>query len=100
MTRVELNDLKSVNSTLKSKLTEAQEGLKSNENLITYLNKQLNDKPSGGTLGTGLISGQSTASSFGAKLGGTVSGKPPTPAMGGLAGTQSFKPSFSSIDQL
>ena len=37
--RVELNDLKTVNSTLKTKLTEAQESLKSNQDLITYLNK-------------------------------------------------------------
>ena len=37
--KVEIIDLKSINSTLKSKLVEAQESLKSNENLITYLNK-------------------------------------------------------------
>ena len=37
--KVEITDLKSINSTLKSKLVEAQESLKSNENLITYLNK-------------------------------------------------------------
>ena len=39
MQRVEMNDLKTVNSTLKAKLTEAQESLKSNQDLITYLNK-------------------------------------------------------------
>ena len=100
VTRVEINDLKTVNSTLKSKLSEAQESLKSNENLITYLNKQLNDKPSSG-LTTGLMSGQSTQSSFGAKLGGTTgSAKPPTPGFIGSGGTQTFKPSFSSIEQL
>ncbi len=37
--KVEITDLKSINGTLKSKLVEAQESLKSNENLITYLNK-------------------------------------------------------------
>ncbi len=47
MLKVELTDIKSINSTLKAKLQEAQESLKSNENLITYLNKQLNEKPSG-----------------------------------------------------
>ena len=45
--KVEITDLKSINGTLKSKLVEAQESLKSNENLITYLNKQLNEKPGG-----------------------------------------------------
>ena len=54
MQRVEMNDLKTVNSTLKAKLTEAQESLKSNQDLITYLNKQLNEKP---THSTGLMSG-------------------------------------------
>ncbi len=43
--KVEVGDLKSINNTLKTKLQEAQESLKSNENLITYLNKQLNEKP-------------------------------------------------------
>jgi FtsZ-binding cell division protein ZapB len=46
--KVEVADLKSINSTLKNKLQEAQESLKSNENLITYLNKQLNEKPAAG----------------------------------------------------
>lgn len=45
--KVEVGDLKSINNTLKTKLQEAQESLKSNENLITYLNKQLNEKPAG-----------------------------------------------------
>ena len=54
MQRVEMNDLKTVNSTLKAKLTEAHESLKSNQDLITYLNKQLNEKP---THSTGLMSG-------------------------------------------
>jgi FtsZ-binding cell division protein ZapB len=37
--KIEVGELKSLNTTLKSKLQEAQESLKSNENLITYLNK-------------------------------------------------------------
>jgi hypothetical protein len=39
LVKVELSDAKTVNAQLKSKLSEAQESLKSNENLITYLNK-------------------------------------------------------------
>lgn len=39
LVKVELSDVKTVNAQLKSKLSEAQESLKSNENLITYLNK-------------------------------------------------------------
>ena len=71
--KVELSDSKTLNETLKIKLTEAQESLKSNENLITYLNKQLNEKP--GLGGTAAILG-STQSSFGTKL---STGKPPAP---------------------
>ena len=36
---IETKDLKSINQTLKTKLEEVQESLKSNENLIQYLNK-------------------------------------------------------------
>lgn len=39
LAKVEVADLKTVCETLKTKLQEAQEALKSNENLITYLNK-------------------------------------------------------------
>lgn len=78
LAKVELSDLKTINSQLKSKLSEAQESLKSNENLITYLNKQLNEKPSGG-LPTTSFSATTTIS------------KPPT---------GSFKPSFTSLDSL
>ncbi len=77
LAKVELSDLKTINSQLKTKLAEAQEALKSNDNLITYLNKQLNEKPGG--LGGANAGFSSTLS------------KPPT---GG------FKPSFSSIDSL
>lgn len=77
LAKVELSDLKTINSQLKTKLAEAQESLKSNDNLITYLNKQLNEKPGGfSTTNVGFSS--------------TVS-KPPT---GG------FKPSFNSIESL
>lgn len=94
---IETKDLKTLNSTLKNKLEEVQESLKSNENLIQYLNKQLNEKANSVT---GMMSGQSTQSSLGGKLSsaatftGTipVGGKPPT--------TNTFKPSFGSIDQL
>ena len=37
--KVEVNELQTLNSTLKNKLQEAQEMLKSNGDLITYLNK-------------------------------------------------------------
>lgn len=47
MLKVELNEAKTLTERLKIKLGEAQEALKSNENLIAYLNKQLNDKPNG-----------------------------------------------------
>ena len=58
--KVEINELKTLNSTLKTKLQEAQDNLKSNGDLITYLNKQLNEKP--GFAGT---SGPGTSTSFG-----------------------------------
>ena len=87
--------MKTVNSTLKTKLAEAQESLKSNQDLITYLNKQLNEKPSNST---GLISGTSTQSSFGNKLGGVQMSKPPL--LSGGQATTSFKPSFTSIERL
>lgn len=97
MTRIEISELQTINSTLKTKLGEAQESLKSNENLIQYLNKQLNEKTN--TINPGIISGQSTQSSFGGKLtqanfSGTIpiGGKPPA--------SNTFKPTFSSIDQL
>jgi hypothetical protein len=37
--KVELGEAKNLNERLKTKLSEAQESLKSNENLIAYLNK-------------------------------------------------------------
>lgn len=94
---IENKDLKTLNSTLKSKLGEVQESLKSNENLIQYLNKQLNEKA--GNMVPSTISGQSTQSSLGAKLnsGALFSGTIP---IGGKPPTTSFKPSFGSIDQL
>lgn len=70
MVKVEISDLKTVNQTLKQKLEEAQESLKSNENLITYLNKQLNEK------------GQ----------GAPMSSRPPT--------VTGFKPSMDSVQKL
>jgi len=73
--KVELGEAKNLNERLKTKLGEAQESLKSNENLIAYLNKQLNEKP--GT-NSSLSTLQSTTS------------KPPL----------NFKPSFSNVDQL
>ena len=45
---MELNELKTVNATLKAKLADAQESLKSNGEYIAYLNKQLNEKPGTG----------------------------------------------------
>ena len=95
MTKVELNELKTVNSTLKAKLADAQESLKSNGEYIAYLNKQLNEKPGGAAalLGaTGQLMSTTASSSFGSKL-----TKPPAAPIG--TGT-SFKPTFSSIDQL
>ena len=94
---IETKDLKSINQTLKTKLEEVQESLKSNENLIQYLNKQLNEKANSVS---GVLSGQSTQSSLGGKLSSTtafsgtipIGGKPPT--------TNTFKPSFGTIDSL
>lgn len=94
MQKVELNELKTLNSTLKAKLADAQESLKSNGEYIAYLNKQLNDKPGGAASslgGTGPLMSTTASSSFGGKL-----TKPPA-APGGGSG---FKPTFSSIDQL
>jgi hypothetical protein len=94
---IESRDLRQVNSTLKNKLEEVQESLKSNENLIQYLNKQLNEKAN--AILPGVISGQSTQSSLGGKLNSAVftgtipiGGKPPTAA--------TFKPSFGSVEQM
>ena len=72
MQKVELNELKTVNSTLKAKLVDAQESLKSNGEYIAYLNKQLNEKPGGAggsSLGaTGPLMSTTASSSFGGKL--------------------------------
>lgn len=76
--KVELNESKTLNERLKVKLSEAQEALKSNENLIAYLNKQLNEKPGG-------ASTSFPSSSF---TGQGVSNKPPL--------TSGFKPSFTA----
>ena len=97
---MELNELKTVNSTLKAKLADAQESLKSNGEYIAYLNKQLNEKPGGATSlgGTGALGSTIASSSFGAKL-----TKPPISGAAGTTAPSSgtaFKPSFSSIEQL
>lgn len=97
MQKVELNELKTVNSTLKAKLLDAQESLKSNGEYIAYLNKQLNEKPGGAaaSLGaTGALMSTTASSSFGGKL-----TKPPmaSGSQAPLTGT-SFKPTFSSIE--
>ena len=84
---------------MKSKLADAQESLKSNGEYIAYLNKQLNEKPggAGGSLGaTGPLMSTTASSAFGGKL-----TKPPMASgvQGPMTGT-SFKPTFSSIEQL
>ena len=95
---MELNELKTVNSTLKAKLADAQESLKSNGEYIAYLNKQLNEKPGTSLGATGPLGSTAASSSFGSKL-----NKPPI-ATGTTAGQPSsgstFKPSFTSIDAL
>jgi hypothetical protein len=75
---------------LKEKLEEAQKNLESNAQMITWLNKQLNEKP--GLCGSLL---PPTTTSIANKYGG-ISSKPPTSAIVG----SSFKPSFASIEQL
>lgn len=94
---MELNELKTVNSTLKAKLADAQESLKSNGEYIAYLNKQLNEKPGASLSGTGPLMSTSASSSFGGKL-----SKPPiaTGTTQGAPTSSSFKPTFSSIEQL
>ena len=93
-----MNELKTVNSTLKAKLADAQESLKSNGEYIAYLNKQLNDKPGGAasSLGaTGPFMSTTASSSFGGKLAKPpMSGTSAAPVGGGTT----FKPTFSSID--
>lgn len=100
LTKVELNELKTVNSTLKAKLADAQESLKSNGEYIAYLNKQLNEKPggAGASLGaTGQLMSTTASSSFGGKLTKPpISGSSAAPIGSGT----SFKPTFSSIEQL
>jgi hypothetical protein len=73
--------------------------LKSNGEYIAYLNKQLNEKPgaAGASLGaTGPLMSTNASSSFGGKL-----AKPPiaSGSQAQITGT-SFKPTFSSIEQL
>lgn len=82
MLKVELSEAQTLTDRLKTKLSEAQEALRSNENLISYLNKQLNERPGATISSTGAPASLSTLAS-------TVS-KPPL----------TFKPSFMNLDQI
>jgi hypothetical protein len=79
----ELLEMKNFNEALKKKLEESLKSLESNANMISWLNKQLNEKQS------------STTSGLYSNFGGAT--KPPTPSI--TSGSQ-FKPSFSGIEQM
>jgi len=85
-----MQELKSLNNTLKQKLEEAQKNLESNVQMIAWLNKQLNEKP-------GIGGSMLPPPSFGKVVTTVGSGmtKPPISSV-----TASFKPTFASIDQL
>ena len=78
-------EMKNFNEALKKKLEESLKSLESNANMISWLNKQLNEKQS------------STTSGLYSNFGGVGASKPPTPSI--TSGSQ-FKPSFSAIDQM
>jgi hypothetical protein len=69
---------------LKEKLEEAQRNLESNAQMITWLNKQLNEKPG---IGGSLMPPTSS------KYGATTMSKPPT-----AMESTGFKPSIGSIE--
>lgn len=86
---LDVRDLNTQAANLKQKLEEAQKNLESNAQMITWLNKQLNEKPG---LGGSLLP-PTSQSKFG--------NKPPAPISIGVGVSSStFKPSFSSIEQL
>ena len=72
--------MRNFNEALKKKLEESLKSLESNANMISWLNKQLNEKQS------------STTSGLYSNFGGVSASKPPA-----STNTQ-FKPSFSAID--
>ena len=96
--KVEINELKTLNGTFKSKLEEAQEMLKSNGDLITYLNKQLNEKPGLSTTlgGSTNAATMQAPGSFTKRLEKPPIINPPTTSVA----QNTFKPSFTSIEKL
>lgn len=79
----DLSETQNFNKQLKTKLEESLKSLESNANMITWLNKQLNEKQS------------STASG----LYGGITSKPPMGSTSQMSST-SFKPSIATIDQM
>ena len=86
-----MQELKTLNAALKQKLEEAQKNLESNVQMIAWLNKQLNEKPG---IGGSVLP---PPSSLG-KLVTPVGSGPTKPPIASI--TASFKPSFSSVEQL
>ena len=79
----DLSETQNFNKQLKTKLEESLKSLESNANMITWLNKQLNEK-------------QSSAASG---LYGGITSKPPMGSTSQMSST-SFKPSIATIDQM
>ena len=92
---IEIKELTSLNQMLKTKLEESQKSLESNAQMISWLNKQLNEKGVGSSI---------MPSSFKNTVNSSASlNKPPLMTMGSAGSGSSmsgFKPTFSSIDQL
>ena len=88
----EMKEVSLLNNTLKSKLEESQKSLESNAQMISWLNKQLNEKP-------GIGGGMMPQSSY--KMSTTIGNSLPSGMNRPPVSTQSsFKPTFASIEQL
>ena len=84
---IEIKELSSLNQMLKTKLEESQKSLESNAQMISWLNKQLNEKGIGSSIMPGNFKNTTTALN-----------KPPLTNTSTSISTGGFKPTFSSVD--
>jgi hypothetical protein len=87
---IEIKELTSLNQMLKTKLEESQKSLESNAQMISWLNKQLNEKGIGSSMMPSSF--KNTVSSSAAL------NKPPLNTGPTSTASTGFKPTFSSID--
>lgn len=80
----EIKELQSLSQTLKSKLEESQKSLESNAQMISWLNKQLNEKPGSTSLMAGASHGGHSTSYSANKYSSIGAPKPPT-VTGGIS---------------